>query len=141
MESFQRKPRDFFDITPHPTHVTFDDAKDWRRNFPWSHYSSAFWSYADPDTIRVEIDEWLVVICGHNLEPLFRAIEEQTLVRIRAYPDWEHDQNRAVDDTFATSIRFAHVGAFSQPGFQKRTSQLDFPFSKSNGTAGPEVQK
>lgn len=140
MEIVQRKSRQFFDTSGHAVHVTFDDGKDWRRNLPWLHFARADWSYADPDTIRVIIDEWLVMICGHNLEPLFRAIEEQTLVRIRAYPDWEHDQNRTVD-TFATSIRFAHVAAFSRPGSQKRASQLDLPFAKANGAAGPEVQK
>ena len=125
METFQRKPREFFDTTQHPSHVTFDDAKDWRRNFPWSHYGCAFWSYADPDTIRVEIDEWLVVICGHNLGPLFRAIEEHSLVRVSAHPEWEHDRDRG-SDTFVTGIRFVHQSPISAPaGKQRPQRQLD----------------
>jgi len=124
MDAVQRKPRLHFDMTQHPIHVTFDDAKDWHRNFPWSHYSCAFWSYADPDTIRVEIDEWLVLICGHNLGALFRAIEDHTLVRVSAHPEWEHDRDRGLD-TFATGIRFVHLSALPPTGKGKPQRQLD----------------
>ena len=39
-----RKPRNCFDTTPRPSHVTFDDGKHERRNFPWGHYVVARWS-------------------------------------------------------------------------------------------------
>ena len=124
MDTVQRKPRLHFDVTQHPTHVTFDDGKDWRRNFPWSHYGHAFWSYADPDMIRVEIDEWLVLICGHNLGPLFRSIEEHTLLRVTAHPEWEQDRDRCID-TFVTGICFVHLSAFRATGKEKPPRQLD----------------
>jgi hypothetical protein len=59
MEIVQRKPRQFFDRSGHAVHVTFDDGKDWRRSLPWLHFARANWSYADPDTIRVVIDDWI----------------------------------------------------------------------------------
>ncbi len=94
-----------FDTADRASHVTFDDARDWRRNFPWMRYASAHWSHIEPDTARNEIGEWLVVVCGDNLGPLFTAIEDQTLKTVSAHPEWEHDRARETD-TFATSIRF-----------------------------------
>ena len=111
METIRTKPRLHFDTADRASHVTFDDAKDWRRNFPWIRYGSAHWSHAEPDLIRIEIGEWLVVVCGHNLGPLFTAIEDQTLRHVRAHPEWEHDRAREAD-TFATSIRFVRTIAF-----------------------------
>lgn len=100
-----RKPRLHFDVATNPSHITFDDAKEQRRNIPWLHYTEARWEYDDPDTIRMDIGEWCVVIRGHNLGPLFRSIEEQTLVRIRALP--ELAENIACEaDTFVSEIRF-----------------------------------
>jgi hypothetical protein len=46
-----------------------------------------------------------VVIRGHPLEPIFLAIEEQTLMRIRAQPELAEDLSRETD-TFATDIQF-----------------------------------
>lgn len=100
-----RKPRLHFDVATNPSHITFDDAKEQRRNIPWLHYTEARWEYDDPDTIRMEIGDWCVVIRGHNLEPLFRSIEEQTLMRIRALPEFTENISREAD-TFATEIRF-----------------------------------
>ena len=100
-----RKPRLHFDVATNPSHITFDDAKEQRRNIPWLHYTEARWEYDDPDTIRMDIGEWCVVIRGHNLGPLFRSIEEQTLVRIRALPQLA--ENIACEaDTFVSEIRF-----------------------------------
>ena len=53
----------------------------------------------------MEIGDWLIVIRGHNLAPLFQSIEEQTLMRIRALPGLAEDISRETD-TFATEIRF-----------------------------------
>jgi hypothetical protein len=100
-----RKPRLHFEVAANPSHLTFDDGKEQRRNIPWLHYTESRWKYDEPNTIRMEIAEWCVVIRGHNLGPLFRSIEERTLQRIRAMP--ELAENIACEaDTFATEIRF-----------------------------------
>ena len=128
METIERKARHFFETTPHARNVTFDDAKQWRRNLPWLRYVGAHWGYAEPDTIRVEIDEWVVFICGHKLGPLFRAIEEQVLASITAHPEWKNEMSRE-PDTFATSIRFVRfstlVPASKRPSAIQR--KLDLP--------------
>lgn len=100
-----RKPKLHFDTTSHPNHVTFDDGKEMRRSIPWPHYVEARWEYAEPDIIKIEIGEWLMVIRGHNLGPLFIAIEEKTLLRVRAQQELEQDREREMD-TFATEVRF-----------------------------------
>ncbi len=100
-----RKPREYFDTATHPTHVTFDDGKATKRNLPWLHYVEARWDYDEPDVLRVEIGDWIVVIRGHNLAALFVAIEEHTLVRLRAQPDLAKDRERQID-SFAIEIRF-----------------------------------
>lgn len=88
--------------------ATFDDGKNWRRNLAWLRYAGAHWSYAEPDMIRVEIDEWSILIQGHRLESLFRAIEDATLARVRAYPEWEHDRDHE-PETVATAIRLVPI--------------------------------
>lgn len=104
-----------------PSHVTFDDGKEQRRNLPWVDYAEARWEYAEPDTIRMEIGDWLVVVRGHNLGQLFQAIEEQTLLRIRAQPQLAEDRERE-SDTFATEIRFLRAGTIAR----KRKGQGEF---------------
>lgn len=115
-----KKPRQYFDTAAHPSHVTFDDAKDHRRNLPWAHYVEARWDYREPETIKVEIGDWLVVITGHNLATLFLAIEEHSLVRVRAQPELAKDREREAD-TFATEIRFLKPPA--------RKGQIELPLS------------
>ena len=100
-----RKPKLHFDVAESPSHVTFDDGKTQRRNVPWMQYTMACWDYAEPDLIHMEIGDSVVEIRGHNLAPLYLAIEEQTLVRIRAQPDLSNVRDRELD-TFATGIRF-----------------------------------
>ena len=100
-----RKPKLLFDVIPNPNHVTFDDGKELRRNIPWLHYVEARWDHSELDTIKVEIGDWLIVISGQNLGPLFLAIEDRTLARIRAQPRLQEDREREFD-TFATEIRF-----------------------------------
>jgi hypothetical protein len=104
-----RKPRQHFDVAARPSHVTFDDGKETRRNLAWMNYTEARWEYSEPDIIKVEIGDWLIVISGYNLSPLFAALEEQTLVRVRAYPEFKLDREREAD-TFATAIRFLKAG-------------------------------
>ena len=100
-----RKARHYFDTATRPVHVTFDDGRGQRRNFPWMHYVEARWEYFDQGTINVFIGDLLVVIMGNNLAPLFTAIEEQTLARIRAQPELTRDREHE-PDSFATEIRF-----------------------------------
>lgn len=119
-----RKPRMFFDEAQRPSHVTFDDGERTRRSLPWSHYHSADWDYADPTAIRIEIGEWQVVISGHNLEALFRAIEDARLARIRAHPEFADDPAHEVD-VFATHIRLIHLESTSPR--RGRGAQLQLP--------------
>lgn len=100
-----RKPRHYFDVAPRPSHVTFDDGKTQRRNFPWGHYVEARWDYHEPESVKVTIGDVLVVIIGHRMEPLYRAIAEHALAWVCAQPDYVGDPERAAD-TFATEIRF-----------------------------------
>lgn len=100
-----RKPRLYFDTAAHPAHVTFDDGQDQRYNLPWLHYVETRWDHGAADTLRVTVGDWLVVIVGHNLAPLFQAIEEHSLMRLRAQPDLAQGQDH-LGDTYATEIRF-----------------------------------
>ena len=89
-----RKPKLHFDTEENPSHVTFDDGKDRRRNIPWLHYVEANWDYDEPDVIRLKIGEWIIVLRGNNLGPLYLAIEKRTLARVRAQPDMAEDRER-----------------------------------------------
>ena len=79
-----KKPAQAFETAAHPSHVTFDDGKSTRRNVPWMRYIEARWDHDAPEVIQIEIGEWIVMIFGYNLGPLFEAIEEHTLLRVRA---------------------------------------------------------
>lgn len=117
-----RKPKLHFDTATHPNHVTFDDGKALKRNIPWSHYVEARWEYGEPDTVKIEIGGWLVVIRGHNLGPLFVAIEDQMLLRVRAQPELGQDREREMD-TFATEVLFKKPPAGNTG---KRPGQIEF---------------
>jgi hypothetical protein len=112
-----RKARHYFDTATRPVHVTFDDGRAQRRNFPWMHYVEARWEYFDQGTINVFIGDLLVVIVGNNLAPLFLAIEEQTLARIRAQPELARDREHE-PDSFATEIRFFNTQDTPEPNSQ-----------------------
>jgi len=111
----QRKPKLYFDTAAHPSHVTFDDAKEQRRNLPWMNYVEARWDYDELDLIKVEIGEVVVLLRGHNLAPLFAAIEEHALFRVRAQPEVERNREHEFD-TFVSEIRFA---VKQKPGAKK----------------------
>lgn len=104
MDRLLRKPRLFFETATHPSHVTFDDGHQLRRNFPWNHYVEAWWRYGEPDTIQVHIGECVVVLTGSNLTPLFAALEEHTLLRVKAEPDEEGREREF--DSYVTRIIF-----------------------------------
>jgi hypothetical protein len=122
-----RKPKLHFDTAAHPSHVTFDDGKELKRNIPWLHYVEARWEYGEPDILKIEIGGWLVVIRGHNLGPLFLALEDHTLMRVRAQPELEQDREREAD-TFASRIQFEKMSAKSAEGDGPR--QIEFDLKK-----------
>ena len=103
-----RKPKLHFDVGANPSHVTFDDGKELRRNIPWLHYVEARWAYGEPDVLQMEIGDWLVILRGHNLAPLFLAIEDHTLLRVRAQPELAQDQEREAD-TFVIGLSFGKL--------------------------------
>lgn len=116
-----RKPKLYFDTASNPSHVTFDDGKEMRRAIPWPHLVEARWGYAEPDVIKIEIGGWLTLIRGHNLGPLFVALEEKTLLRVRAQPALEQDREREMD-TYAIEILFTKP----PPGVGKHGGQIEF---------------
>jgi len=105
MDHLLRKPRTFFETAMRPSHVTFDDGRHLRRNFPWHHYVEAQWAYGEPDAIQVLIGDCLIVLTGSNLGPLFAALEEHTLLRVRAEP--ESNNREREFDCRVRSIEFA----------------------------------
>ncbi len=122
-----RKPKLHFDTTPNPSHVTFDDGKGMCRTIPWPHLVEARRESAEPDVVKIEIGEWLMVIRGHNLAPLYVAIEEKTLLRVRAQPELERDREREID-TYVTEVRFTKP----PPGGLgvKRGGQVEFDLGR-----------
>src|SRR5579883_3106929 len=88
-----KKPRQHFDTATHPSRVTFDDGKT-ERSLPWISCGEVARDNADPNIIRIEIGDWVVVLHGYNLTPLFTALEEQTLVRVRATRELVHNAER-----------------------------------------------
>ena len=118
----QRRPKLYFDTDKDPSHVTFDDGKQSRHNLPWTHYVEARWDYDEPDTIRIEIGEWVVVMRGHNLGPLYLALEDRSLLRVRAQPAFGEDSERE-HDTFVTELRLTKPPASG--GTVKRRGQTE----------------
>lgn len=115
-----RKPRHFFDTAVNPSHVSFDDGAQLTRNLPWAHYVEARRDHSEPDAIKVTIGDWQVIITGHNLLPLFVAIEEHKLLRVCAHPDFRGDPERE-PDSFATDIRFLRA----PPAPPRRRGQIE----------------
>lgn len=128
-----RKPRECFDTTAHPSHVTFDDGKAVKCNLPWMHYVETRWLYHELDILRVEIGDWIVVIRGHNLAPLFVAIEEHTLLRVRAQPELAKDRERQID-SFAVEIRFERPAPGNSGRQKGRPTQLALGLEQNSST-------
>lgn len=103
-----RKGRLYFDTGARPSHVTFDDGRQRKRNLSWAHYVEARWDYDEPGTIYMTIGNWVVVIIGHNISPLYTAIEDHKLTRVCARADFDRKTDHH-DDSFATEIRFLRV--------------------------------
>jgi hypothetical protein len=100
-----KKGRQYFDTAARPSHVTFDDGRERKRNLPWAHYVEARWDYEEPEAIYVTIGDWLVVLRGHNVAPLYAAIEDHSLMRVSALPEYDGQAGHD-DDSFVTEIRF-----------------------------------
>lgn len=118
-----RKPKLHFDTAAFPHHVTFDDGRVVERNLPWCRFVEARWSYREPDVLQMEIGAWLIVIRGHHLRPLFAAIEDHTLIRVRAQPELSRDPDREAD-TFVTELTFTPAPTRALAG--KRWEQIEF---------------
>jgi len=72
----------------------------------------------------LKIGEWLVVLRGNNLAPLYLAIEKRTLARVRAQPDLAEDQKCELD-TFVTSLRFTEPPAGGMGAKGRKQIELD----------------
>jgi hypothetical protein len=118
----QRKPKPYFDTAANPSHVTFDDGLEDCCSLPWMSFVQARRARSEPNTIKVQIGDFVVVITGHNLAPLFLAIEDRTLTRICAHPEFRQDREREID-TFAVEIRFAKPPSKNSG---KQGGQLEF---------------
>ncbi len=118
-----RKPKLYFDTAAHPTHLTFDSGEQ-KKNLPWLHYAETRWEMFEPDCLKIEIGEWLVLVRGYNLGPLYVAIEEHTLQRLSARPDLEQKPEH-IHDTFVAEIRF-----LSKRGKAAKTSGKSAPASR-----------
>lgn len=122
-----RKPKLHFDSAARPEGVTFDDGKTERRNFPWMTHVVSRWVYEEPDTIRGKIGECIITLRGHNLGPLFLALEDHTLMRVRAQPSLA-DQRENERDPFVIEIRF--VGPLGAIVEGKKPAQIEFDLGK-----------
>lgn len=100
----ERRSRNYFETAPRASTVTFDDGVA-RRNLPYHDFEDALWSYQEPDTITLKMGQWIIVIRGHNLEPLFKALADQSLQSVKAQPNLALDPTREVD-SYATEITF-----------------------------------
>lgn len=110
-----KKGRHYFDTALRTDHVTFDDGVRHKRNLPWGHYVEGCCDYIEKDAINVTIANWLVMLTGHNLEPLYQAIENRTLARVLAHPNFADDPAHD-DDTFVSDIRFLPAPPRPGPG-------------------------
>ena len=117
-----RKPKLHFETADRPSHVTFDDGHQLCRVLAWTHFSEARWEHNHPETIEIEIGDWLVLLRGLNLGPLLTAIGGPTLALVRAIPTLADDSERD-QDTFVTAIHFARP----LPTLVPRASQLELP--------------
>jgi hypothetical protein len=118
-----KKPRQHFDTATHPSRVTFDDGNT-ERSFPWISCGEATRESAEPNVIRFDVGEWIVLLRGYNLGPLFVAIEEQTLLRVRVHPELAQNGERDTD-CFVTEIRFTRALTFGMPTKRKNSPQLE----------------
>ena len=117
-----RKPKLHFDTADRPSHVTFDDGQRLCRILAWTQFSEARFEHNNPETIEIEIGDWLVALHGHNLGPLLVSIGGPTLALVRALPELANDSERD-QDTFVTAIQFARP----LPTLVPRASQLELP--------------
>lgn len=113
-----------FDTAPFPYHVTFDDGRAARLNLPWFNFVEARWDYREPDVVKMEIGAWVIVLRGHQLAPLFAAVEDHSLLRVRAQPELVSDPEREAD-TFVTQVIFMAAPTRGQLGKGGEQIELD----------------
>ena len=102
--SFVAPSRPIFETSLRSPGVTFDNGKT-RLNFPYHDYVEACWPYLEPDIVTVKIDKTVVVLRGHNLELLFRALESQSLKSVKAQPELALDPMQQAN-SYVTEITF-----------------------------------
>jgi hypothetical protein len=102
--NFEWPGRPVFETGQHLPTVTFDDGRV-RLNLPYHDYVESCWSYLEPDTVTVKIAKMVVVLRGHNLEPLFDALEEQSLKSVKARPELALDPKQEAN-SYVTEITF-----------------------------------
>jgi len=126
-----RLARRVFETSRNSPAVTFDDGNV-RRTLPYHDYIEACWPYGEPDTITVRIGDWIVVLHGHNLEPLFGALEEQSLKSVKARPELALEVAREVD-TYVTEITFLPPLSRSASNLPKQRAKKDQLFLNPKG--------
>ena len=103
-----RRVRQYFEteLRP-PVTVIFDDGK-MERCLPYAQFNEAYWPHRDRNTLNVEIGNWLVVLRGQNLAPLFEAISNHTLRRVDVLAQLLPGGSMGIEeaDTFVTEILF-----------------------------------
>jgi hypothetical protein len=119
-----RKPRLYFETMPHPHHVTFNDGETCKWNFPWAHYVWTRLDFAERDALKLIFGDWLVIIQGRQLEPLYAAVADRTLYYVGVHPAFADDREHEAD-TFVTEIGFLRV-----PSTPEQNGQLKFKFGR-----------
>lgn len=101
-----RKPKLHFEKHEKPEHISFDDRANFRRTLPWIQFTEARWDYDDPSQIFILIGDWTILLQGHNLGPLFEAIELRQVLRVKTMQPDQCDSER---DSFVTEIVLTKV--------------------------------
>jgi len=95
-----------------------------RRPFTRIHFSETRWTYTEPDAIYLEVAGYFVSIIEYNIAPLYTAIEEHRLLRIRAHPEFANSADHA-QDSFATQIRFSNLPTVRSKTKEKKAPELE----------------
>jgi len=108
-----RKPKLHFETDADAASVTFDDGFSARRNFPWHHITETRFDYHEPNCIKVIVGDWMIILRGKHLDPLFGVIANQTLTCVRAHPNLSGERERE-GDTFVEGIEFKALPRVAQ---------------------------
>ncbi|MFT3867801.1 MAG: hypothetical protein QM715_04820 [Nibricoccus sp.] len=111
--------------------MTFDDGKV-RLNLPYHDYVEACWTYREPDAVTVKIGKAIVVLRGHNLEPLFDALEAHSLKSVKACPELALDRAQEAN-SYVTEIAFLPLPSAPAANLTKRAANNGQLFLKPRG--------